>query len=89
MCYPIFCSEKSLTIQIYNQFVVCPRAGGRVQVNGTYEGYLYCPDYNLICTGTVICNDIFDCVEKKSLIKDDTFIYDYEIKTNQLFSELK
>ena len=88
MCYPIFCSEKSLTIQIYNQFVVCPRAGGRVQVNGTYEGYLYCPDYNLICTGTAICNDIFDCVEKKSLIKDDTFIYDYEIKTNQLFSEL-
>ena len=88
MCYPMSCSEKSLTIQIYNQFVVCPRSGGKVQVNGTYEGYLYCPDYNLICTGTSICNDMFDCVEKRSLIKNKTFNYDYEIKTNQILSEL-
>ena len=88
MCYPMFCSEKSLTIQIYNQFVVCPRSGGKVQVNGTYEGYLFCPDYNLICTGTVICNDMFDCVEKESLIKNDSYIYDYEIKTSQIINEL-
>ena len=88
MCYRTFCSDKSLTIQIYNHFVVCPRKGGKVQVNGIYEGFLFCPDYNLICTGTVICNDIFDCVEKESLIKEDSFNYDYEIKTNQLIHEL-
>ena len=88
MCYPMFCSERSLTIQINNWFVVCPRGGGKVQVNNTYEGYFFCPDYNLICTGTVICNDLFDCIEKESSIKEETFIYDYEIKTSQIKGEL-
>ena len=88
MCYPMLCSEKSLTIQINDQFVVCPRSGGKVEINGDYEGYIFCPDYNLICTGTILCNDMFDCVEKKSLIKNSTFYYDYDIKTNQLIEEL-
>ena len=86
MCYPMFCSEKSLTIQINNQFIVCPRAGGKLQINGAYEGYIYCPDYNLICTGTVMCNDMFECVEKESLRKNET--YDYETKTSQILDEL-
>ena len=28
-----------------------------------------------------MCNNMFDCIEKKSLIKE--VIYDYEIKTTQ------
>ena len=48
-----------------------------------YEGYLLCPDYNLICAGTVLCNDMFDCVEKKSEIKENAYDYDYKIKTSQ------
>ena len=83
MCYEMFCSKKSLTIKIYNQYVVCPRSGGIVAITGNYKGYLYCPDYNLICTGSVICNDMFECVEKKSSEKSDTFNYDYTIKTSQ------
>ena len=83
MCYPMFCTEKSLTIQIYNQYIVCPREGGIVEIKGDFSGLIYCPDYNLICTGTVMCNDMFDCVEKESLEKSDTYIYDYEIKTSQ------
>ena len=88
MCYPMFCSERSLTIQIYNQYVVCPRSGGKVRVDGNYEGYVFCPDYNLICTGTVLCNDIFDCIDKNSTIKESTYEYDYEIKTTQIKNEL-
>ena len=83
MCYPMFCSEKSLTIQIYNQYIVCPRGGGIVELKGDFEGHIYCPDYNLICTGTVMCNDMFECVEKESLEKLNTFDYDYEINTSQ------
>ena len=79
VCYPMFCSSKSLTIQIYDQFIVCPREGGKVEVNGKYKGYIICPDYNLICTGTKFCNDMFDCVEKESLAKEDTFKYNYTI----------
>ena len=83
MCYPMFCTDKSLTIQIYNQYIICPIDGGIVEIKGDYLGHIYCPDYNLICTGTVMCNDMFDCVEKKSLEKSDSFTYDYEIKTSQ------
>ena len=83
MCYPMFCTSRSLTIQIYDHYIVCPREGGIVELKGNYKGYIYCPDYNLICTGTVMCNDMFDCIEKHSLEKDDNFNYDYEIKTSQ------
>ena len=79
-CYQMFCSSESLTIKINNDFIVCPRSGGKINVLN-YDGYLLCPDYNLICSGTVVCNDMFECVEKKSLLKD--VIYDYEIQTSQ------
>ena len=83
-CYPMNCTERSLTIQINGQYVVCPREGGTVNVNGSFTGNLYCPDYNLICTGTVMCNDMFDCVEKESLSKNNTYDYDYTIETSQV-----
>ena len=83
-CYKMSCSERSLTIHIENAFFVCPRAGGIIKVDNVlnYTGYLICPDYNLICTGTKLCNNLFDCVEKESEIKDSTFYYDYEINKN-------
>ena len=80
-CYKMYCSEKSLTIQINNDFLVCPREGGKIKAI-KYNGYLLCPDYYLICSGSVVCNDLFDCVSKKSLLKSD-IIYDYEIQTSQ------
>ena len=89
ICYPMFCSEKSLTIQINEQFIVCPRQGGKISISNNYEGNIYCPDYNLICTGTIMCNDMIDCVEKESLIKNDTYDYEYEINTSQDFSEIE
>ena len=80
-CYEMFCSEKSLTIKINSDYLVCPRAGGKINAVN-YNGYLLCPDYYLICSGEVLCNDLFDCVEKKSLLKEN-INYDYEIKTSQ------
>ena len=80
ICYQMFCSDKSLTIQINNDYIVCPRDGGKIKLPN-YDGYLLCPDYYLICSGTVLCNDIFDCIEKQSELKD--IKYDYEIKTTQ------
>ena len=45
-----------------------------------YKGYIFCPDFNLICTTDKdkICNNINDCINKKSEYK--TPIYNYEIK---------
>ena len=81
LCYQMYCSEQSLTIQINDDFFVCPRSGGKINAVN-YDGYLLCPDYYLICSGTVLCNEMFDCVEKESLLKED-INYDYEIKTSQ------
>ncbi len=81
VCYEMSCSDKSLSIIINFEYIVCPRAGGKIKPLN-FNGYLLCPDYYLICSGTVLCNDLFDCVEKKSLLKDD-ITYDYEIKTTQ------
>ena len=64
ICYEMFCSDTTLTIKIKEQYIACPRQGGKVQVtnnmNFDLKGYIYCPDYNLICTGEVLCNDMFD-----------------------------
>ena len=82
VCYETFCSSKSLTVKINNDFIVCPREGGKIE-SEEYDGYLLCPDYNLICSGTILCNNMFECVDKKSEIKEESYIYDYTIKTSQ------
>ena len=91
-CYNISCSEKSLTIHLGNELFVCPRAGGIIKISDSYSNYtgvLFCPDYNLICTGTVPCNNLFDCVEKNSTQKSLTNDYtpnanvSIEITTNK------
>ena len=89
ICYPMSCTDTSLTIKIKDQYVVCPREGGKVEINGNFQGYIHCPDYNLICTGTALCNSMFDCIEKKSLAKESTYDYNYNIKTTQIYSEME
>ena len=87
MCYQIYCSSSFLTIQINDDYIVCPRQGGNIRVVG-YDGLLNCPDYNLICTGTVICNDMFDCIDKKSETKKESYYYEYSPLTTQNFNKL-
>ena len=36
-----------------------------------------------MCSGTVLCNNMFECVDKQSEIKEESYLYDYEIKTTQ------
>ena len=82
VCFETFCSSKSLTVKINNDYIVCPREGGKIEIK-EYDGYLLCPDYNLICSGTVLCNNMFDCVDKRSEVKEESYLYDYKIKTSQ------
>ena len=80
----MFCSDRTLTIKISEQYITCPRQGGKVKLSREFKGHIFCPDYNLICTGTEMCNDMLDCMKKKSLIKEESFIYDYTIATSQI-----
>ena len=82
ICYQMICSALSLTIKIGDNYIVCPREGGQIKAEG-FQGYLLCPDYNLICTSTILCNNLFNCKEKQSKEKEESFYYDYEIKTTQ------
>ena len=84
-CYKMNCSERSLTIHLGNEFFVCPREGGIIKINkdaySNYTGFIFCPDYNLICSATDLCNNLFDCVDKKSVEKT-TLSYDYTLNQN-------
>ena len=85
-CYNMFCTSRSLTIQVGEDFIVCPREGGHKKLNN-YNGYILCPDYNLICTGVSdeeeeLCNDMFDCINRK-IEEKTTYDYDYISQTTQ------
>ena len=73
------CSDRSLIIQMNNDFIVCPKAGGNI-IAINYDGKLACPDYSLIYSGRVLCNDML------TLLKD--VIYDYEAKTSQILNKI-
>ena len=90
ICYEMFCSDKTLAIKIKEQYIICPREGGKVEVYGDFEGYIYCPDYNLICTGTVLCNDMFDCIEKLSESRIPNYDYSFNAaSSSQKISSIK
>ena len=91
ICYEMSCTNHSLTIKIKDQYAVCPKKGGKVEVNGDFMGYIYCPDYNLICTGTTICNDMFECIDKESSGKNLIYDYDFDVEksSSQKFSQIK
>jgi hypothetical protein len=72
------CSSLSLSIKINELYIICPRGGGYVKIGRNYTGHILCPDYNLICSQTVPCNNMFDCVEKESRMKKD-YKYDYTL----------
>ena len=82
VCHEMYCTSGSLTIKIGEYFIVCPRSGGKVEVEN-FNGYLLCPDYNLICTGSRLCNNIYDCLKEQSVEINETFYYNYTIKTTQ------
>ena len=82
VCYQMICSPLSLTILVKNNYIVCPREGGKVEALG-FEGFLLCPDYNLICTGKEICNNLLDCLKNGIEEKEESLNYDYKIKTTQ------
>ena len=84
-CYEMFCSERSLTIRINEQYNVCPRNGGYINVGRNYTGYLLCPHYYLICSTdqTVPCNNMFDCVDKHITMKEN-IEYDYPLVNSSM-----
>ena len=91
LCFKVDCyehdDEKVVRIFIGNNVIICPTSGGAQTLNG-YYGYILCPDYNLVCTGTKWCIDPISCVQNKSEPKNESFYYDYKATTSQEYKSL-
>ena len=74
ICYEMICSALSLTIKIGEYYIVCPREGGQIKAK-YFNGYLLCPDYNLICTSTTLFNNLLNFIETESKEIDESFNY--------------
>lgn len=68
ICHQVSCDYENdkYTVTIREKTFECNTDGGEISVDG-FDGKFYCADFNLICTKTVKCGDVFDCVSKKSL----------------------
>ena len=74
-------------MKIHDNYIICPRRGGKIEAIG-FGGFFLCPDYNLMCSGTVLCNDLFDCVEQKSEAKNESYYYDYDKQHNYHYIQI-
>ena len=84
MCYPITCNmnTKTVTITVLKTNISCPTEGGEQKVDG-FDGVVFCPDFNSVCTGTTFCTSLSDCIEKKSIALEETFQYNYKPENQQ------
>ena len=69
ICYEVIQCDNTLkhyTIKIGETEFTCTNGNNieSYEIEG-FEGTITCPPYNRICSGTKLCNDLYDCVEKK------------------------
>ena len=76
MCYKTECNKdtKQIVVHVGTSTYICPTDGG-ITSGGNFKGYLTCPKYYEICDteSLQLCNDIFDCLNKKIAVNDDSF----------------
>ena len=77
ICYEIECNKnsKSFQVKIGNTEVNCPGSETILTNPKGLSGTLECPSYDLVCTSSNFCNDMFDCIDKKSITDSNTFQY--------------
>ena len=73
ICYKVECDSENMQIivNIGNNKVNCPTDGGIINNPSGFKGYIDCPQYYEICGQEAenegdICNDMFDCFDKKA-----------------------
>ncbi len=81
-CYETECdtNNKRVIVTINNQKIECPTEGGLIELPIGLNGSLDCPDYNQICTSSIWCNNMLECIKKKSVPELSSFVYSYERK---------
>ena len=76
ICYPINCDRENKQIIVYinDMSVICPFEGGILKKIEGFKGKINCPKYNMICTSEVWCNEMFECIEKKSVTDENSYL---------------
>ena len=77
ICYRVECirNEKKIKVYVGNSSFICPGNETILNQPNGFNGEVKCPDYNLICTSKIWCNELFDCIDKKSEADLDTYYY--------------
>ena len=76
ICYPIECDRKNkkIIVHVNDLSVECPTKGGMLKKIKGFKGKINCPEYDLICTSDIWCNEMFECIDKKSITDEKTYI---------------
>ena len=77
MCFEVECVSESRELNIYigNSIVTCPERGTVLNNPPGFVGQIKCPNYNNICTSKKWCNELFECIDKKSEADLSTYKY--------------
>ena len=77
ICYKMTCdrNNKKMLIYIGDNVVTCPGSKCALTNPSGLNGEINCPDYNMVCTTDIWCNDMFDCINKKSTADSNTYEY--------------
>jgi hypothetical protein len=74
-CYKMSCdrTNKKIIAYIGSQKIECD--GEQKIINVNSSDTLNCPDYNMVCTSSIWCNNMFECIDKQSVTDENTYLY--------------
>ena len=74
-CYKMSCdrTNKKIIVYIGSQKIECD--GEQKIINVNSSDTLNCPDYNMVCTSSIWCNNMFECIDKQSVTDENTYLY--------------
>ena len=76
ICYKMACdrTNKNIMVFINDLNVTCPENGGTLKKIKGFKGEINCPEYNMVCTSEIWCNEMFECIDRKSVTDYSTYI---------------
>ena len=79
ICYEMYCDRVNKKIRVYigSKTVECD--GEQKIISVTSSDSLNCPDYNMVCTSDIWCNNMFECIDKASLTDESTYLLKSDI----------
>ena len=77
ICYKVECDRvnKQIKVIIGGNTVTCNGEKNEMTNPNGLGGSLLCPDYNMVCTSDIWCNNMYDCIDKGSTTDESTFYY--------------